>query len=38
MRKLAHHVYVSADLAYGWSLIVTGAALIGVGWLPIWNA
>ena len=33
MKRLARRAYTAADMAYGWSMIVTGAALIGVGLL-----
>lgn len=33
MKATARRLYLIADLAYGWSLIVTGSALIGVGLL-----
>ena len=33
MRRLAYRAYRAADLAWSWSMIVTGVALIGVGLL-----
>ena len=33
MKTLARRAYLAADMAYGWSLIVVGFVLIGVGLL-----
>ena len=33
MRKLANWAYRTADMAYGWSLIVVGASIMGVSLL-----
>lgn len=37
MRKFAERAFLAADLAWAISMIVTGAVLIAVGSLPIWN-